>query len=129
MTPKMIRLVRSSWQAARPTAPEVTESFYQQLDGLDPELRRKFRGILHVLDVAVNQLGYLNSLKSVLRTMGERHANQGVEPGHYAMVGCALLLVMQQRLGSAFTDELREAWIEAYDCVVAEMAGEAMLAA
>jgi hemoglobin-like flavoprotein len=126
MTPRMIRLVRGSWTAARPTALDVTDSFYQHLAELDPELKRKFRGILHVLDVAVNQLSCLGALKPVLRSIGERHASQGVEPSHYAMVGCALLQTLQQRLGQEFGEEVREAWIHVYGQLVAEIAGESL---
>jgi hemoglobin-like flavoprotein len=129
MTPKTIRLVRTSWTAARPTAVEATEAFYRQLADLDPTLKNKFRGILHVLDVAVNQLGYMNGLKPVLRNIGERHASHGIEPADYAMVGCALLAVMSQRLGVLFTEEVREAWVAVYGMLVCEMAGETLEAA
>ena len=70
MTPKTIRLVRTSWTAARPTTVEAIEAFYGHLSELDPALKNKFRGIVHVFDVAVNQLGYMNGLRAVLRTVG-----------------------------------------------------------
>lgn len=125
MTPKTIRLVRTSWAAARPTSIEAAESFYRHLDGFDPALKNKFRGILHVLDVAVNQLSYMNGLRTVLRNIGERHAGQGVEPADYAMVGASLYTVLEERLGAAFNEEVHEAWAEVYDMLVGEMAGEA----
>ncbi len=125
MTPKTIRLVRTSWIAARPTAVEATEAFYGHLAELDPALKNKFRGILHVFDAAVSQLAYMNGLRAVLRSIGERHANHGVEPADYAIVGASLYTVLEDRLGAAFNEDVREAWAEVYDMLVGEMAGEA----
>ena len=36
------------------------------------------------------------------------------EEAHYAPVGAALIWTLEQGLGNAFTDDVREAWVAAY---------------
>jgi nitric oxide dioxygenase len=48
----------------------------------------------------------------------------GVEPGHYATVGAALLWTLQQGLGEGFTPEVENAWTTAYG-VLSEVMTEA----
>lgn len=46
--------------------------------------------------------------------MGRRHLNYGVQDEHYDTVAGALLWTLEQGLGEAFTDEVKEAWTAAY---------------
>ncbi|MDB6118295.1 MAG: hemin receptor [Verrucomicrobiaceae bacterium] len=53
--------------------------------------------------------------------MGARHVGYGVKDAHYATVGAALLAMLSETLGSAFTPEVRGAWTALYGAVETTM--------
>jgi hemoglobin-like flavoprotein len=53
----------------------------------------------------------------VLRQLGARHGGYGVQDGHYAIVGAALIKTLEQGLGDAFTDDVRAAWLSVYGLI------------
>ena len=57
----------------------------------------------------------------VLRSLGARHAGYQVRHEHYDTVGAALILTLEQGLGSAFTAEARAAWVELYGAIARTM--------
>jgi hemoglobin-like flavoprotein len=70
---------------------------------------------------AVGLLDKPEVLLPVLRNLGARHGGYGVQDAHYATVGGALLLTLEQGLGEAFTSEVREAWTAMYGVVSSTM--------
>jgi hemoglobin-like flavoprotein len=67
-----------------------------------------------MIGAAVGMLDRPDALLPVLRQLGARHAGYGVVDTHYATVGAALLLTLEQGLGDAFTPETRAAWADLY---------------
>jgi hemoglobin-like flavoprotein len=57
----------------------------------------------------------------VLKNLGARHVGYGVQDRHYDTVGTALIWTLQKGLGEAFTDELCEAWLTAYQLLSSVM--------
>ena len=52
---------------------------------------------------------------SKLAALGSRHVPKGVAPEHYAVVGEALLMTLEQALPAGeFDNELKEEWAGAY---------------
>jgi hypothetical protein len=45
----------------------------------------------------------------------------GVRPEHFEVGGAALLWTLEQGLGEAFTPDVREAWVEAWNIVAGAM--------
>jgi len=127
MTPRQVFLVRDTF-ARVDAAPQAT-SFYDRLFHLAPQVRPLFPADLAAqygklaatLAAAVAALDRVGDILPVLRDLGRRHAGYGVEPGHYATVGEALLWSLDHALGDALTDEAREAWAAAYDLLSSEM--------
>jgi hemoglobin-like flavoprotein len=122
MNQNQIALVQSSFEHVRPIAETAAEIFYSQLFTMDPALRPMFKGdmatqgrmLMSVLNSAVSGLSDLDALAPVLRNLGARHVNYGVQDEHYVTVGTALLTTLSAGLGDKFTDEVREAWTAAY---------------
>lgn len=122
MTPRQIELVQSSFAQVAPIADQAAALFYHHLFSADPSLKPLFKGdmqaqgqkLMQMIGVAVGKLNELEVLVPVLQRLGERHADYGVEDGHYATVGSALLQTLSQGLGDAFTEEVEEAWGSAY---------------
>jgi hemoglobin-like flavoprotein len=50
----------------------------------------------------------------VLGELARRHEGYGVRPQHYDTVGAALIWTLEQGLGTAFTPEVKAAWVAVY---------------
>ena len=129
MTTDQIRLVQKSFAHVAPIADTAAALFYTRLFELDPTLRHLFRGDMHqqgrklmqMLTVVVRGLDDLELLVPAVRALGRRHAGYGVTHGHYATVAAALLWTLEQGLGTAFTAEVRDAWVAAYGVLATTM--------
>jgi hemoglobin-like flavoprotein len=75
------------------------------------EQRAKF---LVMLGEIVRHLDLPENLIPALSALGRRHKDYGVRPIDYDRVREALFGAIAAELGDTFTDELREAWEEAY---------------
>ena len=125
MTPSDIGLVQSSFAKVAPLADEAGAIFYQRFFEIAPEVRPLFRGdmdqqgrmFMSMLTLAVNGLNAFDSIEPALRELAVRHAGYGVRAEHFAPLGAALIWVMEQNLGEAFTEEVRSAWISVYDAL------------
>ncbi|HEX4873117.1 MAG TPA: globin family protein [Nevskiaceae bacterium] len=129
MTPAQIHAVQTSFEAVAPQAEAVAAQFYGHLFAQHPELRPLFRGeirtqgqmLMQTLALAVRGLHMAPALVPTLRRLGDRHRQYGVRAEHYPMVAASLLWTLEQGLGAAFTDELREAWTAAYGLLAGVM--------
>jgi len=133
MTPVQIGHVRRSFALVEPIAPQAAALFYDNLFTADPNLRRLFQGnmaqqgtrLMTMIGAAVDLLEEPDTLVPVLRKLGARHVNYGVQDQHYATVGAALLKTLKQGLGNAYTDEVHAAWVALYHVVSETMMGAA----
>ena len=122
-------LIRLSFEALKPIADEAGALFYNRLFAVDPSLKRLFRTtpeeqgriLMHVIGMAVGSLNHVDTLVTALENLGTRHAGYGVREEHYETVGVCLLWTLEQGLGEAFTDEVREAWTVFYGMIAGSM--------
>ena len=122
MTPKQIGLIKVTWDKVFPIADKAAELFYGKLFELDPELKPLFSGdmteqgkkLMSTINLVVEGLENLEELVPAVQDLGIRHAGYGVKDEHYDTVAEALLWTLGQGLGDDFTDEVKEAWTEAY---------------
>lgn len=129
MTPQQISLIQASWASVVPIQDTAAGLFYQRLFTLDPAVRPMFKGdmqeqgrkLMKMLGTIVNSLTRLDELVPVAQDMAKRHVGYGVQPAHYDTVGAALLWTLEQGLGSAFTDDTRDAWATAYGTLASVM--------
>ncbi len=52
-----------------------------------------------------------------MKKIGQVHVNTNVKPEHYPIVGQNLLIAIKEVLGDAATDEVLNAWSEAYGVI------------
>jgi hemoglobin-like flavoprotein len=64
--------------------------------------------------MVVQGLDHVEALLPMLGDHGRRHAGYGVTDEHYASVGAALLWILEQGLGTAWTPQVSAAWHDAY---------------
>jgi hemoglobin-like flavoprotein len=136
MTPRQIELVQESWAKVEPIADQAARLFYRRLFELAPEVRPLFttsvaeqgEKLMKTLAVAVTSLNKLETIIPVVEELGRRHNDYGALPEHYDTVAEALLWTLEQGLGKAFTDEVREAWTETYTILAGVMIRASTLA-
>ncbi len=129
MTPQQIALVKDSWQKVVPIKDTAAELFYNKLFTLDPAVKTLFKGdmkeqgrkLMAMIATAVNALDKLDTIVPAVQDLGRRHGGYGVKPAHYDTVAAALLWTLGQGLGDAFTDEVKQAWVEAYTILATTM--------
>ena len=129
MTPEQVLLVRSSFAKIEALGDRAASLFYDRLFVVDPSLRPLFRGepaaqrvkLMAALRTVVGALDRLDQVLPVVRDLGRRHAQYGVEPEHYATVGAALIWTLGQGLGPDFTVATRRAWVAAYSLLAWSM--------
>ncbi len=122
MTHRQIELIESSWDFVILNTQETGKIFYDRLFELDPSLRQLFKGdldsqsrkLVALITLVVHKLHNLHEVENDVKALGQRHANYKVAPEHYATVGIALLWTLEKALGAAWTEELKEAWIDVY---------------
>ena len=123
------QLVQASFMQIEPLADRVAMAFYERLFELDPTLVRLFKTdmtlqgakFMEKMAVAVMGLEDLESIASLVASLGRRHLGYGVGPRDYETAREALLWALAETFGSAFTSELRNAWSAAFDTISTEM--------
>ncbi len=133
ITPRQKALVQSSFAKVEPIADDAAKIFYDKLFEYDPKLKHMFksdmkaqgRKLMSTLKVAIKGLDDLDSLVPVLENIAVQHLSYGVKDKDYTTVGNALLYALKTGLGSEWTPELRQAWVDTYRIVATVMKSKA----
>src|ERR1700760_3760222 len=133
MTPDQVKLVQDSFAKVAPISEQAAALFYGRLFEIAPEVKPLFKGdmkeqgrkLMAALAVVVNGLTNLDAILPAASALAKRHVAYGVEPGHYAPVGEALLWTLERGLAAQWTQELAAAWAAAYATLSQFMIGEA----
>lgn len=103
--------------------PELTgELFYGKLFELNPALQQMFpqnmeeqiQKLVNMITYMVSRLQTMPQIQKDIDAMAVRHTGYGVEEEHYAVVGDALLWVLENRLEDHWDEEACRAWSELY---------------
>src|SRR5690349_16343988 len=117
------RLVTDSWEAIVRQHDRLAIAFYDRLFEIDPAARAMFaktdmgaqRGkFLDMLGEIVRNLDSPKDLIPSVSALGKRHADYGVREIDYDRLREALLAALSAEAGAAFTEDVRDAWEEAY---------------
>jgi len=125
MNPQQSYHIRKSFAIVEEHAQIAALEFYRKLFAIAPEVRPLFRHdieeqakkLIDMLGVLVVMLERPAALDAELRDLGARHAGYGVKDSHYHAVGRALLGMLADVCGPAFTPEVRDAWLSLYEAV------------
>ena len=131
LTPARVAELRRVWQLVVPIADEVAQLFYERLFEIDPSLRLLFhtdpvvrrRKLMDALEFIVVHADRPDDLVPMLAALGQRHVGYSVRAEHYPVAGEALLWTLDEGVGALRTPEAREAWVAAYELIVAGMRG------
>ena len=124
LAPETIALIKATAPALREHGVEITKAMYARLF-VNEEVKALFdmaaqdsgeqpkRLAAAILAYAEN-IDKLQNLTAPVLRMAARHVETGVRPEHYPYVADALLPAIQDVLGDAATDEILDAWGQAY---------------
>jgi hemoglobin-like flavoprotein len=137
MTPQQVGLIKESFAKVAPISEQAATLFYERLFEIAPEVRPLFKGdigeqgrkLMATIGFAVASLDKLPELVPVVQELGRRHAGYGVRDEHYDVVAQALLWTLDKGLGSAFTPEVKGAWVAVYSVLADTMKQAARQAA
>ena len=124
------RLVQNSWESIIRDHDRVAAAFYDRLFEIDVPARAMFSKVdmneqrakfLVMLGEIVRHLDLPENLIPALSALGRRHREYGVRPVDYDRVREALFGAIAAELGDGFTEEVREAWEEAYALIATVM--------
>lgn len=124
LAPETIALIKATAPALRQHGLAITQRMYERLFR-DTEIKSLFdmaaqesgeqpkRLAAAILAYAEN-IDKLQNLTAPVMRMAARHVETGVKPEHYPYVAAALLPAIEDVLGEAASDEVLDAWGQAY---------------
>lgn len=124
------RLVLNSWESLARDYDRVAIAFYERLFEIDVAARSLFANtnmvtqrakFINMLGDIVRNLDMPKELIPTVSALGRRHVDYGVREIDYDRVREALFGALAAEVGDGFTDELRDAWEEAYALTVGVM--------
>ncbi|TWU70944.1 hypothetical protein ED733_002306 [Metarhizium rileyi] len=124
-TAEQIAIVKSTAPILKEHGRAITDVFYVNLLSAHPELKNYFS--LRNQQTGAQQLALANAvfayaayiddlgkLSEAVERIAQKHASLFIKPEHYPIVGQFLVQAFVQVLGSAVTDDIKDAWIAAY---------------
>ncbi|MGP4059630.1 NO-inducible flavohemoprotein [Halobacillus sp. H74] len=106
----------------------ITTHFYKRLFEDHPELKNIFnqthqrageqpRALANTVYAAAQHIDHLEVILPRVKQIAEKHVSLNVQPEYYPIVGEYLLIAIKEVLGDAATDDIIEAWGEAYGVI------------
>nr|WP_241879258.1 globin domain-containing protein [Psychrobacter sp. PraFG1]UNK06004.1 globin domain-containing protein [Psychrobacter sp. PraFG1] len=124
-SPKTLQVVKATVPVLETHGTQITTVFYQNMFAEHPELLdifnetnqklgRQQSALATTVLAAAKHLEQLEVLLPQVMQIGHKHRALQIKPEHYPIVGKHLLGAIKEVLGDAATDEIIEAWAEAY---------------
>jgi nitric oxide dioxygenase len=124
-SPQTIALVKATVPVLQQHGEQITRHFYSIMFRDYPAVKAFFnaahqaagtqqRALANAVLAYAAHIDRLDALKDALPVIVQKHAALGVLPEHYPIVGTCLLRAIKEVLGDAATDEIIDAWAEAY---------------
>ncbi|MFK0570629.1 NO-inducible flavohemoprotein [Endozoicomonas sp.] len=127
---KTIQIVKATAPVLAQHGETITRHFYQQMFSQNPELLNTFNatnqktgrqqaalaGTVYAYAANIDNLGVLTA---TVQRIANKHASFNILPEQYPIVGKHLLEAVAHVLGDAATDDILNAWKEAYDFLAA----------
>jgi nitric oxide dioxygenase len=128
LSQKSIEIVKSTAPILADRGVEITTVFYKNLFTAHPELLNLFNhvnqkqgrqqtALANTVYAAALHIDNLGVLLPAVKQIAQKHRSLGIKAEHYPIVGEHLLGAIKEVLGSAATDEIIQAWAEAYGVI------------
>ncbi len=128
LSAKTIETIKATVPALEIYGEAITKRFYEMMFTNHPELLNIFNhmnqkqgrqqgALANTVYAAAQHIDKLEQIIPVVKQIAHKHRSLGVKPEHYPIVGEHLLLAIKDVLGDAATDEIIDAWGEAYGVI------------
>jgi hemoglobin-like flavoprotein len=125
-----VEVLEASFQVVQNSDRDFPAAFYANLLNDYPDVQPLFAStqmekqghqLANSLKFVVDNLRNSELLISTLQGLGTRHVQYGVLPQHYPAVGNSLLKTMASFAGTAWTPDVKQAWVDAYGVITMVM--------
>jgi hemoglobin-like flavoprotein len=128
---KTIDIIKSTVPALKAHGVEITTVFYKTMFERNPEVKPLFnmdkqasgeqpKALALTILAAAQNIDNLATIMPVAKRIAIKHCDRNIKPEHYPIVGENILIAIKKVLGDAATDEIIDAWGQAYG-VIAEV--------
>ncbi|MFK2826144.1 NO-inducible flavohemoprotein [Bacillus sp. B190/17] len=128
LSQKTIDIVKSTAPVLEERGKDITTHFYKSMFAAHPELLdifnhanqqqgRQQTALATTVYAAARYIDQLEVLIPAVTQISHKHRSLGVKAEHYPIVGEFLLKAIKEVLGDAATDEIIDAWAEAYGVI------------
>ena len=124
LSEQTIAIVKATAPVVAANAEAITRRFYQLMFSGNPEVKAYFnqahqtgtqqRALAGSICAYAANIDNLGALGDAVELITQKHCSLMIQPEHYPIVGKHLLVAIKDVLGEAVTDEVRDAWAEAY---------------
>lgn len=125
LSERTIAVVKSTAPVLQQNGELLTRHFYERMFRENPEVAPLFnrsnqasgtqqRALAGAICAFAANVDQLEVLGAAVETIAQKHAALRILPEHYPIVGANLLASIREVLGEAATDEIIDAWAEAY---------------
>lgn len=122
LSPKTIELVKATASVVAQHAESITTAMYEILFSKHPELKELFKNaepdqhkkLAAAVVAYASNIDNLGVLSKAVEKIAQTHVRTSVKAEHYPIVGGALLEAISKVLGDAATQDILDAWGEAY---------------
>lgn len=75
---------------------------------------QQYQKLMRMINMIIGRLDNLDELTGEINAIANRHVQYDVRPGHYKLVGAALIWTLKQGLDNDWTQEIEAAWTKCY---------------
>ncbi|RUS48973.1 NO-inducible flavohemoprotein [Cohnella sp. AR92] len=128
LSEKTIKVIKSTVPVLEVHGTEITKRFYRMLFSNHPELLNVFNhanqrqgrqqtALANAVYAAAAHIDRLEEILPAVKQIAHKHRSLGITADQYPIVGENLLAAIKDVLGDAATDEIIQAWAEAYGVI------------
>lgn len=123
--PETIDVIKATVPVLKTHGEALTRLFYQRMFSNNPEVKPFFnqahqhagsqqKALAAAVCAYAENIDNPTALADAVELIAQKHASLGIKAEHYPIVGKNLLAAIKELLGDAATDEIIDAWAEAY---------------
>lgn len=128
LDPKKLEIINATLPVVREHGEAITKHFYKRMFNNHPELKNIFnmahqvtghqpKALADAVYGAAANIEDFSQIIPVIERISQKHRSLQIKPEHYPIVGENLLGAIKEVLGDAATDEIMDAWADAYEVI------------
>jgi nitric oxide dioxygenase len=128
LSAKTIEIIKSTVPVLEVHGTSITTRFYQLMFSNNPELLHIFNhvnqkqgrqqtALANAVYAAAANIDNLGAILPAVKQIAQKHRSLGIKPEQYPIVGKHLLSAIKDVLGEAATEEIIQAWAQAYGVI------------